>query len=171
MIEHIKNLSRADLIKLLEVYAKNWLAHDGCWFLAAEEKYSMETAMELDTKSWERFAVAEARRIKRAFDIPDNGGLKALEQAFNYRMYSAINKQETEWVNENTLIFRMLECHVQKTRRRKGLPDFPCKSVGIVEFSQFAKTIDPRIQTRCIACPPDKADGFYCGWEFTLSEE
>jgi len=167
----IDSLSRKELLKLIEVYAKNWLAHDGCWFLAAEEKYGMETAMELDTKSWERFAVSEARRIMKTFEIVPGGGLKALEKAFSYRLYAAINKQEIEWVNEQTMIFRMIECRVQKRRRQKGLPDFPCKSVGIVEFSQFAKTVDPRIRTRCIACPPDKADGFYCGWEFTLEQK
>ncbi|MGD9900671.1 MAG: DUF6125 family protein [Calditrichaceae bacterium] len=170
-MEQIQNLSRDELLKLIDVYAKNWLAHDGCWFLAAEEKYDMETAMELDTKSWERFAVSEARRIMKAFDIPPNGGLKALEKAFQYRLYTAINKQEIEWMDDHTMIFRMIECRVQKTRRQKELPDFPCKSVGIVEFSQFAKTVDPRIKTRCIACPPDKADDYYCAWEFTLHTE
>ncbi len=170
-MENIQDLSKAELLKLIEVYAKNWLAHDGCWFLAAEETYGMDTAMELDTKSWHRFAVSEARRIMKAFDIPANGGLKALEKAFSYRLYAAINKQAAEWPDKNTLIFRMLECRVQKARREKGLPDFPCKPVGIVEFSQFAKTVDPRIQTRCIACPPDKADGFFCAWEFTIVKE
>lgn len=34
-MDHVKNLSREELLKLIEVYAKNWLAHDGCWFLAA----------------------------------------------------------------------------------------------------------------------------------------
>lgn len=169
-MENIQDLSKHDLLKLIEVYAKNWLAHDGCWFLAAEEKYGMDTAMELDTASWKRFAVSEARRIMKAFDIPSNGGLKALEKAFQYRLYSAINKQEIEWIDKNRMIFRMLECRVQKTRREKNLPDFPCKSVGIVEFTQFAKTVDPRIKTKCIACPPDKADGFLCAWEFTMVE-
>jgi len=169
-MEHLKNLSREDLLKLIEVYSKNWLAHDGCWFLAAEEKFGMDTAMELDAKSWERFAVAEARRIMKAFEIPPNGGLKALEKALQFRLYAAINRQEIEWVNENKMIFRMLECRVQKTRREKNLPDFPCMPVGIVEFSQFAKTVDPRIQTRCIACPPEPGADFYCGWEFTIEK-
>lgn len=169
-MDNIQDMSKQDLLKLIEVYAKNWLAHDGCWFLAAEEKYGMDMAMELDTASWKRFAVSEARRIMKAFDISPNGGLKALEKAFQYRLYSAINKQEIEWIDKNRMIFRMLECRVQKTRREKNLPDFPCKSVGIVEFTQFAKTVDPRIKTRCIACPPDKAEGFFCAWEFTISE-
>ncbi len=168
-MDQIQNLSHQELLRLIEVYAKNWLAHDGCWFLAAEEKYGMDAAMELDAKSWERFAVSEAKRIMKEFDIPSNGGLKALEKAFQYRLYAAINKQKIEWLDNNTMIFKMLECRVQKVRRQKNLPDFPCKQVGIVEFSQFAKTIDPRIKTKCIACPPDEVADFFCAWKFTLS--
>ena len=128
----------------------------------------MEAAMELDTRSWERFAVTEARRIMKAFNIPQNGGLTALAQAFPYRLYSSINKQEIEWVTDNELIFKMVECRVQKTRRDKKLPLFPCKSVGIVEFSQFSKTVDERITTECISCPPDPAVDFYCAWRFRI---
>lgn len=166
-MKNIQDFSKAELLKLIEVFAKNWLAHDGCWFLAAEEMYGMCVAMELDTKSWERFAVSEARRIMKTFNIAPNGGLKALEQAFNCRLYTAINKQTCEWQGESKLIFRMVECRVQKARRRKNLPDFPCKSVGIIEFGQFAKTVDPRIKTTCIACPPDKVTEYFCAWEFT----
>lgn len=167
-MKNFNELSKEELLKVIQVYAKNWLAHDGCWFLAAEEKYGMETAIALDEKSWEKFAVSEAKRIMKEFNIPEGGGLKALEKAFNYRLYAAINKQAIEWIDDNTMIFKMIECRVQKLRRQKNLPDFPCKSVGIIEFSQFAKTIDPRIKTRCISCPPDKVENYYCGWEFTI---
>jgi hypothetical protein len=166
----LEELSRGDLIKLIGVYAKNWLAHDGCWFLAAEEKYGLDRAIELDARSWERFAVAEARRIMQAFEIAESGGLQALERALKYRLYSAINKQEAAWTVDGNLEFRMVECRVQATRRRKGLPDFPCKSVGIVEFTQFAMTVDPRIRTECITCPPDHVGDSYCSWRFTLED-
>ncbi len=167
-MELFDNLTREELIKLLKVYAKNWLSHDSCWFLAAEEKYGMEAAIELDTNSWNRFAVAEARRIMKEFNIPGNSGLKTLERAFGYRLYAAINKQGIEWVDDKTMIFRMVECRVQKTRSEKNLPPFHCKSVGIVEFTRFAKSVDPRILTRCISCPPDPVTNAFCAWEFTI---
>ena len=63
-------LDRDGLFKALDVFAKNWLAHDGSWFLAAEERYGMETAMELDAAAWHRFAAAEARRIMETYTIP-----------------------------------------------------------------------------------------------------
>jgi len=61
-------------------------------------------------------------------------------------------------------------CRVQETRRRKGLSDFPCKSVGVIEFETFARTIDPRIRTTCLHCPPDVRGGEYCAWEFSIEE-
>jgi hypothetical protein len=167
-IDQIANLPKEELLKLIEVYARNWLAHDGCWFLAAEEKYGLDTAIELDKRSWERFAAIEAQRIMKAFQIPENGGLKSLEKAFGYRLYAPLNVQKAEWPDTERLVFRMMTCRVQDARRRKGLPDFPCKPVGIVEFSTFAKTVDERIETRCLGCPPDPVKDFMCGWEFRL---
>ncbi len=56
-------MTREELLKSLQLFAKNWLAHDGCWFLAAEEQLGIAAAIELDTASWARFAAVEARRI------------------------------------------------------------------------------------------------------------
>ncbi len=163
------SLDRAGLLRALDTFARNWLAHDGCWFLAAEERYGMETAIELDTASWRRFAAAEARRIMEAFAIPAGGGLGALQQALSYRMYSFINPWRVERSeNGDVLRFFMETCRVQQTRRRKGLPDFPCRSVGEVEFETFARTVDPRIVTKCLSCPPDPGADGHCGWEFRL---
>ena len=166
----ISELSRQELLKLLEVYAKNWSAHDGCWFLAAEEKYGLETAMLLDAVSWERFAPIEASRIKDAFELPDNGGLDTLETALNLRMYALANKQSVVWTAGDTLELHMVECRVQLARRRKGLPDFPCKQVAMIHFPGFARAIDPAIRTECLACPPDAVGESYCRWRFTKKE-
>ena len=124
-------MGRDELLRALEMFAKNWLAHDGCWFLAAEERFGMETAIELDACSWARFAAVEARRIMATFDIPPDGGLPALEKALRLRLYSVVNAQRVEWSEDRQrLRFFMDECRVQQARQRKGLPPFPCKQVG-----------------------------------------
>jgi hypothetical protein len=164
-------MSREELLRALEMFARNWLAHDGCWFLAAEERLGMEAAIELDAAAWGRFAAAEARRIMATFGIAEGGGLGALERALALRMYSVINAQRIERSpGGERLLFIMDVCRVQETRRKKGLPDFPCKRVGMVEFETFARTVDPRIHTTCLHCPPDASAGQYCGWEFCTPE-
>lgn len=162
-------MSHEDLIRALEMFAKNWLAHDGCWFLAAEEQLGMEAAIDLDMRAWARFAETEARRIMTTFHILPQGGLGSLATALGLRMYSLINVQRLEWSEDGKhLRFFMDVCRVQETRRRKGLPDFPCKNVGTVEFETFARTIDSGIRTTCLHCPPEAQGEQYCGWEFTL---
>ncbi len=170
-MQEIENLSKEQLRGLLGDFAKNWLAHDGLWFLAVEKAHGTEEAIRLDREAWGRFAVVEAKRIMERLAIPEGGGIQALVQALRFRLYAFINEQSIEEVSATRCVFRMRTCRVQEARKRKGLPDFPCKSVGVVEFSQFARTIDSRIETKCIACPPDPGPrDFFCAWEFVLGE-
>ena len=166
-----EDLPKEKLLKIIDMYAKAWQAMDGAYFLSIEKKRGMEEAIEMDKAAWRIFSPIEAKRIMREFGIEQDGGLEALDEALNYRVYARLNKQSSERVDEKTLIFKMNECRVQVARKRKGLSDFPCKEVGEIEYEEFAKTIDPRIKTRCIACPPDPhPDEYYCAWEFTLEE-
>jgi len=158
------------LIALMEDMAKNWLAADGSWFQAVESNHGMTLAKKLNDSAWSQFTVIEARRIMERLQMPSNGGLVALDQALEFRLYARINKQESLWHGPDRLIFRMNDCRVQSARTRKGLPDYPCKSAGVIEYSYFARSIDPRIETMCIVCPPDShPPEYYCAWEFTLA--
>jgi hypothetical protein len=162
-------LSKEDLVAIVEDAAKNWLAHDGLWFLAVEQAHGLDEALRLDAQAWEQFTVIEAKRIMKRLGLRPGGGLPALKLALQYRLYAYLNVQEMVDVDDHTLIFRMNECRVQQARQRDGRPDFPCKPVGLVEYAGFARTIDPRIVTRCLCCPPDAhPQGWWCAWEFSV---
>lgn len=172
MNQQLKDLSREELLGYIEDLAKNWLAHDGLWFQAVERYYGMDRAIELDTEAWARFTVIEAKRIKKRFGIPERGGIEGLKKALAYRFYANINDQEITDIDERSMEFRMKDCRVQSARKRKGLADFPCKSVGLVEYGNFAETIDPGIETTCVCCPPDPhPDEHWCRWRFTIRDE
>jgi hypothetical protein len=167
----LDELSRDELLELLRDGALNWLAHDGLWFRAAEDRYGMEAAMDLDREAWRSFTVIEAKRIMKRLGLVPGGGIPALVRALAFRLYARINEQEVVEESATHCVFRMKFCRVQEARKRQGLADFPCKSVGIVEYSGFARTIDERIETRCLACPPDpKPPDAWCVWEFRLKE-
>lgn len=155
MNEELYELSKDQLIDYIEDISKNWLAIDGTWFQAVEKRFGMKEAIKCDADSWNIFTIVEAKRIMKRFDIPENGGIPALVKALKYRVYANINIQEIVEISDNRCIFRMNDCRVQSARNSKNLPDFPCKEVGIVEYTNFATTIDSRIKTRCICCPPD----------------
>ena len=164
-------MSKEELIAILLDDAKNWLAHDGLWFQAVEASHGMEAAMDADREAWRHFTRIEAKRIMARLGIEPGGGIPALLECLNHRLYARLNLQDSIEVSANRAVFRMVDCRVQSARKRKNLPAFPCKSVGIVEYSEFAKTIDPRIETNCVACPPDALpEDYYCAWEFSLPD-
>ena len=170
-VAQLEALPREELIRIIQDDAKNWLAHDGLWFQAVEKASGMDAAIEADRAAWEKFTVVEARRILERLGMAPGGGIPALVEALKHRLYSRLNVQEVTELSDNRAVFVMRDCRVQSARQRKGLPDFPCKSVGIVEYSEFARAVDPRIRTRCIACPPDPhGSDFWCAWEFTIDE-
>jgi hypothetical protein len=169
--KEIKDLTADELGEWLRDAALNWLAHDGLWFRAAEEGYGLEAAIALDKKAWEAFTVIEAKRIMKRLGLEAGGGIPALVRALEFRLYALINVQEVSEVSDRRCVFRMKNCRVQEARKKQGLADFPCREVGLVEYAGFARTIDPRLKTRCLYCPPDPhpADS-WCAWEFTLIE-
>ncbi len=168
-MEEIRKLSSDKLYDLLGDAAKNWLAHDGLWFQAVEKAYGLEAAIALDKEAWAKFTVVEAERIMKRLEINPGGGIPALVNALGYRLYAHLNEQEVTEQDEKHCVFRMKTCRVQDARRKKGLAEFPCKPVGLVEYANFASTIDPRLVTTCRSCPPDpKPETHWCEWEFEL---
>ncbi len=166
----LENLSKDQLIDLIEIYSKNWLALDGVWFQSIENKLGMDEAMYHDAEAWRRFTVIEAKRIKEFLKLPEHPGLEGLRDALSFRFYANINVDDCK-IDGNKLVYKNIDCRVQTARMRKGMEFHPCKSVGIIEYSEFAKTIDDRISCRCISCYPDITDkDCCCSWEFTLNE-
>lgn len=163
------DMSEERLAELLDALAVNWLANDGVWFQEVENKIGMFDAKRCNDTCWTRFSPFEASRIKTLLGLPDNGGLEALKTALGFRLYSRVNIQDIVEEKPDSFVFRMVECRVQTARTRKGLAEYPCKSVGIVEYRTFAQTVDPRIKTECVSCPPDPHPGDYvCAWRFSL---
>lgn len=168
--ETLNALSKEELIQLIDIYSKNWIAMDGVWFQSVEKKYGMDEAIYHDMEAWRKFTVIEARRIKKFLDLPDQAGLNGLAKALSLRFYANINKDEIT-VSNNTLTYRAIECRVQTARQRKNMDFHPCKSVGIIEYSEFAKIIDDRISCECLSCYPDIKDySCSCSWLFKLED-
>ncbi len=169
---NLLNFTKEELIKLIEIYSKNWLAMDGAWFQSVERKYGMDEAMYHDREAWKVYTVAEARRIKAFLGLPEHAGLDGLAKALQLRFYAHINKQDFVFSEDGkSLTYRMEDCFVQSARKRKGMEFHPCKSVGIIEYGGFARTIDDRITCECVSCYPEMTDeSCCCVWKFTINE-
>jgi hypothetical protein len=162
-------MDEKQLEELLDALCLNWLANDGVWFQAIENKFGMFDAKRCNDTCWTRFSPYEAYHIKTLLGLPKQGGLEALKIALQFRLYARINKQDIVEEKTDSFVFRMIECRVQVSRQLKGLENYPCKSGSIIEYRTFAETVDSRIQTECLGCPPDPPHlGWYCAWRFSL---
>ena len=166
------NMSKESLIGLMDSVAVNWLANDGVWFQAVEFSSGMNDAKRCNDSCWAQFAPFEAWSIKKFLNLPDKSGLDGLKKALNFRVYARINTQSIVEEGSDSFVFQMNECRVQSARKRKGLDDYPCKSAGLVEYTYFARAIDPEIHTECIGCPPDDhPEEWYCAWRFKTAKD
>jgi len=163
-------MSKEELLRLLGDMGRNWIAGDGIWFQTVETRDGIWDAKRCNDSCWARFSPFEAWSIRRFLDLPEAPGLSGLKRALGFRLYARINVQTILDENPESIVFQMNDCRVQAARKKKGLADYPCKSGGLVEYRAFAETIDPRIRTSCIACPPDDhPPEWFCAWRFTLA--
>jgi hypothetical protein len=147
----------------------NWLVNDGVWFQTIEQSEGLGEAKRCNDSCWAHFSPFEAATIKQGLGLSDNPGLAGLKRALGFRVYASINEQSMVDEGEKSFVFQMNKCRVQAARKRKGLPDYPCKSGGLVEYSYFARSIDARIKTECVGCPPDEhPEEWFCAWRFYL---
>jgi len=165
-------MSREELINLINNLGVNWLADDGVWFQAVESHRDMYDAKRCNDSCWTRFSPFEVWSIKQFLGLPEKAGLEGLKRALRFRMYARVNVQSIIDEAPGTVVFQMNDCRVQSARTRRGLEDYPCKSAGLVEYRLFGESIDSRIKTECIACPPDPhPKEWHCAWRFTLKED
>lgn len=159
------------LDSLLKALSVSWLAADGVWFRAVEAAHGMHDAKRVNDTCWSRLGYYEGLRAKALLGLPGSGGLAALKTAFEARLVSRINRWDIVEENQDSFILRLVECRVQASRARQGLPPYPCISGGSVEYTAFAAAIDPRIKTACVSCPPEiSRQDCACAWKFTLME-
>ncbi len=168
--KYVSTMPRERLLELIDDYSKLWLAMDGVWFQSVEKRHGMAEAVKHDEIIWGQYTVIEAKRIKEFLKLEKNPGVEGLKLALQLRLYANINEDEII-IDGNTLTYRTLDCRVQSARKRKGLEFHPCKSVGVIEYSGFAKEIDSRFECEAISCYPDITDDTCnCSWKFTLKE-
>jgi len=161
----LETMSRDDLLRYIDVLSKNILTIDGFYFLAIEKRYGLETAIEIDKESWEKYAVTEAKRIKELLNITD-GSLEDLQRAIQLVAFAPVSAMETA-IKDGKLTVAITKCRPQYARTRDGKGEFPCKPVGLAHLSVFAKEVCPKIKTKCVCAPPDRhPKEYYCSWNF-----
>ncbi|MEW6614354.1 MAG: DUF6125 family protein [Thermodesulfobacteriota bacterium] len=167
----LARLSKEELINLIKVYARLFLALDGFWFLEVEKKFGYEAALEMDTKAWEGYFPYEARLLRKTLGIKEEG-IPGIIETLKQSAFVPCMEQKIEEVSEKRGVFALYKCPSLEAMERAGRKEFTCEPVGTIVFQKYAESIDPRVKVRFLDGPPRKSpEDVSCKWEFALEED
>ena len=160
-------LSKEELVVVLEGYSKLYTALDGLWFLSVEEEYGHDVATKLDVKVWESLIPREAERIGNARKLT-GGGIEAIIEAFKLRP-SFFTKEYKVIRGENRAVVRVTRCRSLDAMERDKREVSSCIRVLESVYPKFAKSIDSRVKFRVLKAPPRRFVGdTCCEWEIEI---
>ncbi len=169
--EEYRKLSKDQLIELMKIYGRFALTLDGLWFLGVEQQQGIDKAIEVDEEVWRQFGKSEAKNLKK-FLMMDV--VSKLEDICRIYLLTSVfgNLGARAEIQGEKCYLSVTNCHPQKARIRKGMGEFPCKSVGIAYFDGFLKELNSDIKYNCIVCPPDEhTEMLWCQWEVRIEGE
>lgn len=165
----LEAMSKKKLLDLFFLHIRNLWRVDGLYFLGIEEKFGTEAATEIDTNCWRLMGKIEARDLKALLET-ERKDVPSLMHALRHTSWALDQRDKQVEISETKGIFRVVKCHTQLTRTRKGLEIFPCKNVRSTYLKAFAEEFNPNIHVRCRICPPGvRPDNVWCEWEFKIN--
>ena len=166
-LKMFSSLDEWELIDLLLFNIKNLWRVDGLYFLGIEERFGVQAATDIDVKSWDYLAEIESKYLKQMFSLEPN--LEGLAKALRFTSWALDHPSKEIEIKDEALIFRITDCHTQKTRKEKDLPQFSCKNVRFNYLKIFVENFSQNIDVCCSICPPDEhPENIWCEWRFTM---
>lgn len=165
----LADLPLEKLLDFLFLHIRNLWRVDGLYFLGIEKKFGTEVAAEIDAGVWEAMAKIEAKSLQRMFNVAENPDVKTIIELLRKSSWALDQPFKTVEASANRAVLSVNRCRTQETRLEKGLSEFPCKPVRFGYLKNFAKTLNPKVEVKCLVCPPDKhPKDEWCEWEFIL---
>ncbi len=167
----LEAMPKDKLLDLFFLHIRNLWRVDGLYFLGIEQKFGTDAATEIDTNCWKIMGKIEARNLKDLLEIRQND-ISSFMYALRNTSWALDHRDKEVEVSKNEGTFRVVKCHTQLTRTRKGLEVFPCKNVRFTYLKAFAEEFNPNIEVKCHICPPgERPANVWCEWKFSLKRK
>ena len=168
----LESLSKAELIELVRLHCRLFLAMDGFWYLAVKELVSEEMATACDLWVWDRYTPYEIKRLLQLMNIEGNG-LKAFAACFSLSPWYSNLTYELTQEGENRLVLTVLECPTLRSLEREGTGREKniCRGVDPEIFQKYVQFFHPKAKAIPIELPPREAGAtICCRWEYIIEE-
>jgi len=165
----VSELSEDRVADLIFMHLRNMWAVDGLYYLGIEKRFGTEAATDIDAEVWAVMGKIEARKLRKLFGLGNT--LDDMVKGLKLSGW-AMDLEDKVWeYHPGRTLLRNVECRVQNTRMKDGLPVFPCKKVRFGYLIAFAKEFNDKIIVECDQCPPDELEGDkWCQWTFRMKE-
>lgn len=166
--EDLMELSKEQLVDLVDVWIKNYWSCQSYWMTFVERDFGEEVAGRLDSEVFEQTARIQAYRLKRLLNLGDD--MQALAFALKH---SALQWAPAgfDWefveVTDTEIKMRVRQCPMGVYRKEHNLELYPCKHISPPLYTALAKAINPKMVAYCTHAHPDAPkEGVMCEWHF-----
>lgn len=154
--------------KQIEFLHGAYFGVDGVWFLVCEDTYDFDTALNLDSEVWRRFAKILAKRVKKMFNI-EGDDTQTVADTITLRWTIEKWKFEIIEYTPKRSILRVLSCPWLEALRRSERENFApkiCDPVCEIVYHSWSESINPKIKVQKPKKMGEKDE--YCDFIFTL---
>ena len=168
----LEDLSKAELVDLIQLYSKLFLAVDAFWYLAVKEKVDEDTATACDIWVWEKYTPYELKRLMPLRNIKGSD-LESFATALGFSPWFANLDYSLSREGENRLTFTVLKCPTLEALKREGSgrENVICRQVDPILFQIMIQCFNPSGKVRPIELPPETyGKSICCRWQFSIEE-
>ena len=166
----LHQLSKEQLVELVRMYARLFLAMDGFWYLAIKEMMNEDTATEVDLWVWDKYARYEAKRLPPLVGA-EGDDLARFATAFSYSPWFSNLTHGFTRDADGALTLTVYDCPSLDGMKREGQGREKtfCSQVEQKLLEMVSRAFNPNVEVTLVELPlKPTEDSICCRWRFMV---
>lgn len=166
----LENLSRDELIDLVNLSSRMILALDGFWYLSVKELAGNDKALDRDNWVWDKVMKFYVNELAMLLNVQGRDVADYMK-VMGPRPEGLLLEERAELLNRNDAIRTVTYCPTIAALEREGegRDATHCSATCSAMRAKHSKLFNPAINVTCLKIPPRKTkDDIYCQFEYNI---